>query len=115
MKAPFVVGGFNTDAIFYFGESVLRASYRGRGIGVRFIEERENHAKNLGGMTHCTFCAVERPDDHPRRPAEYVPMDEFWRNRGYLPRPDLRTTFSWQDLDEQGESPKPMSFWIKEL
>lgn len=115
VKAPFVVSGYNTDALFYFGESILKPGYRGRGIGVRFIEERERHAKNLGGMTHCTFCAVERPADHPRRPADYAPLDEFWRNRGYQPRPDLRTTFSWQDLDEGQESPKPMSFWIKEL
>jgi GNAT superfamily N-acetyltransferase len=115
VKAPFVVSGYNTDSIFYFGESILKSGYRGRGIGVRFIEERERYAIGLGGMRHCTFCAIERPDDHVRRPADYVPLDDFWRKRGYLPRPDLRTTFSWQDIDETVESPKPMSFWIKEL
>ncbi len=62
VKAPFTVFGYNTDSIFYFGESILKSGYRGRGIGVRFIEERENHARSLGGMTHCTFCAVERPE-----------------------------------------------------
>ncbi len=82
---------------------------------MRFIEERENHARGLGGMTHCTFCAVERPQDHPRRPEDYVPLDEFWRNRGYLPRPDLPPPSAGRIWTKRKESPKPMSFWIKEL
>lgn len=115
VKAPFIVSGFNTDTIFYFGESVLMSQYRGNGVGVRFFEEREKYAASLEGIHYCTFCAVERPADHPRRPADYVPLDDFWRKRGYAPRPDLRTRFSWQDLDESAESDKPMSFWIKEI
>ena len=37
----------------------------------------------LGGFTHCAFCAVVRPPDHPLRPAGYVPLDAFWTARGY--------------------------------
>ena len=29
--------------------------------------------------------------------------------------PELRTTFTWQDLDEDMESPKPLSFWMKRI
>lgn len=115
VKAPFVVYGYNTDEFFYFGESVLMPGYRKQGIGVKFFEEREAYAASLPGIKYCTFCTVERPEDHPRRPKDYVPLDDFWKKRGYAPAPDLRTTFSWQDLDEMAESPKPMSFWIKEL
>ncbi len=105
---------FDVGRIFYFGESVLRAAYRGRGIGVAFFDAREAHARAVvAGLTHTTFCAVERTVDHPRRPADYEPLDAFWRRRGYTHRPDLRTTFDWQDLDEDAESPKPMSFWLR--
>ena len=63
----------------------------------------------------CTFCAVERPADHPRRPAGYVPLNDFWTKRGYRHHPELRTTFTWRDLDEDAESPKPLSFWLREI
>lgn len=114
-RKPFVESGRDPARIFYFGESVLLAGYRGRGIGVRFFEEREAYARRLGRFDHCCFCAVERPADHPLRPVDYVPLDAFWNRRGYVHQPQLRTEFSWRDIGEDKESAKPMSFWIKEL
>lgn len=114
VKAPFLTAGYDPDTIFYFGESVLLPAYRGKGIGIAFFEQREAQARKLG-LSTCTFCAVERPDDHPRRPANYVPLNAFWERRGYTHHPELRTHFSWRDLDEAEESPKPLSFWLKTL
>ncbi|NLO81000.1 MAG: GNAT family N-acetyltransferase [Xanthomonadaceae bacterium] len=115
LRRPFEQQGEPVERIFYCGESVLLPEYRGRGIGVRFFEEREAHARRLGRFEKICFCAVERPADHPRRPADYLPLDGFWQRRGYQKRSDLRTTFVWQDLDETAESPKPMVFWMKSL
>ncbi|MCP8893835.1 GNAT family N-acetyltransferase [Shinella daejeonensis] len=112
-KAPFAAAGLAPERIFYYGESVLLADYRGRGLGVRFFEEREAYAARLGRFDWCAFCAVERPADHSLRPADYMPLDTFWKRRGYTPRPDLRTTFSWRDVGEAVETKKPMSFWLK--
>lgn len=106
--------GFDPDRVYYFGESVLRASYRGHGIGHAFFDQREAAARRHG-FTVATFCAVQRPADHPRKPSSYVPHDAFWRKRGYEPRADIVATFEWRDLDESVESPKPMMFWVKEL
>ncbi|MFN3501447.1 MAG: GNAT family N-acetyltransferase, partial [Allorhizobium sp.] len=85
-----------------------------QGIGVQFFEGREQQARKLG-LRYATFCAVERPADHPRRPADYVPLDSFWAKRGYTQQPELRTTLTWRDLDDTVESPKPLSFWIRDL
>ncbi len=115
LQQAFALQGFDPARVFYFGESVLLPAYRGRGIGVRFFEAREAHAARLGGMTHCAFCAVQRDPAHPRRPADYQPLDEFWRRRGYRPQPGLATSFVWKDLDEPEASPKPMAFWLKAL
>ncbi|MGP2491148.1 GNAT family N-acetyltransferase [Mesorhizobium sp. PUT5] len=114
-KAPFRNGGWNPERIFYFGESVLLPAWRGRGIGVRFFEEREAHARRAGRFDHCCFCAVERPQDHPLRPVDYVPLAGFWNRRGYVHRPELRTEFSWRDIGEGEETAKPMSFWMKDM
>ncbi len=114
-KRPFVEHGYPVEQVFYFGESVLLSAYRGHGLGVRFYHEREAHARELSGFTWTAFCAVERPADHPRRPPDYVPLDEFWQRRGYTRHPELRTEYVWQDLDETAASPKPMVFWLKPL
>jgi len=115
LRDPFERGGHDVSRVFYLAESVLLPEYRGRGLGVTFFEEREAHARRLGQYDVTAFCAVQRPDDHPRRPEGYVPLDAFWRKRGYERRPELTTTLSWPDLDEAEASPKPMMFWLRTL
>ena len=69
VRAPFEAAGLDPADFFYFGESVLLDLYRGRGIGVRFFQLREARAAALGRARFVTFCAVDRPPDHPGRPA----------------------------------------------
>lgn len=112
-QAPFLQAGIDVAPICYFGESILLPAYRGRGIGKRFFQRREEHAAKLGArMT--TFCAVDRPDDHPLRPPGYRPLDEFWTSLGYHRRPELRATFVWKEIGEATESPKHLTFWTKD-
>lgn len=114
-KAPFAAAGYDASRIFYFGESVLMPHYRGRGIGVRFFEEREAHARRLGGLDFCAFCAVDRAVDHPSRPRDYTPLDTFWNRRGFVHHPALKTEYAWRDVGAAQETAKPMSFWLKEI
>ncbi len=115
VKQPFVDHHRDPEKVFYFGESVLQKPYRGKGLGVRFFEERETHARMQARFDFTAFCAVDREAEHHRRPADYVPLDGFWIKRGYRKHPELSTTFSWQDLDEASASPKPMVFWLKRI
>jgi GNAT superfamily N-acetyltransferase len=114
VQEPFQKAGMALAHIFYFGESVLLPRYRGQGIGVRFFEEREKAARDHG-YGEAAFCAVERPVNHPARPKNYVPLDGFWKKRGYKKRPELMTQFSWRDIGERVETKKPMIFWMKTL
>lgn len=113
-RAPFEARGLPVDAIFYYGESVLLSDYRGHGIGKAFMAEREAHARREG-FTTAAFCAVERPETHPRQPANYTPLHGFWRSRGYARQSALTTTFRWKDLGETDATDKPMVFWLKPL
>lgn len=114
VQRPFREAGIPVEEVFYFGESVLEPEYRGQGIGVQFMQAREVHARLLPGIKRAAFCAVERAPDHPLRPADYVPLDEFWKRRGFV-RTNLRTKFSWKETGEPEESPKTMNFWMKDL
>lgn len=97
----------------YFGESVLLSEYRGRGAGVRFFELREAHARSLG-LQAAAFCAVTRNDNDPRKPKDYVPLDAFWRKRGYTKRADISVIFDWQEVDDDRETPHALGFWVKD-
>lgn len=113
--APFRARGWEPERFFYFGELVLLPAYRGRGVGVAFFEAREGHARQVSDCDYSCFCAVQRPAEHPLRPADYVPLDAFWRKRGYAPYPDLACRFSWRDADTGATTEKSLSFWIKKL
>lgn len=113
MQRPFRAAGLDPRDWYYFGESVLEAAHRGRGIGVAFFGAREARAAALG-YRRTTFCAVERPDDHPLRPPGYQPLDAFWARRGYARRPELRASFDWRDIGAPAQAAHPMVFWTRQ-
>ncbi|WP_019593902.1 GNAT family N-acetyltransferase [Thioalkalivibrio sp. ALM2T] len=113
-QAPFLEQGRDPAAYYYLAESVLEPDFRGQGAGHRFFDEREAAARRLG-FAHATFCAVVRPDDHPRRPADYRPLDGFWKKRGYQRAEGRVGHFPWPDIGERQESLKPLQFWWRRL
>lgn len=114
-KQHFVEAGLESDAICYFGESVLLPAYRGQGIGHAFFDAREDHARSKGRFTHTAFCSVVRPANHPLKPRGYRPLDPFWRKRGYAPVPGLAGSLAWLDLGEAAETQKSMQYWMRAL
>ncbi len=112
---PFRKAGYDIAKVFYCGESVLIGDYRGQGAGHRFFDEREAHARRLGDFQISTFCRVVRPDDHPLKPADYRPLDGFWKKRGYAPVEGLVAHYAWKDIGETEETEKPLQFWTRKL
>lgn len=113
VQKPFLDAGIDITEIYYFGESVLLKEYRGMGLGHKFFDGREAAALKFGFTTTC-FCAVERPKDHPMKPKDYRPLDEFWKKRGYTKKSELQSQFSWPDIGETHESSKNMIYWMKQ-
>lgn len=101
-------------SILYGAESVLLPPYRGIGMGHRFIDVREDHARALG-RSHVAFASVTRPADHPLRPSDARTNDAFWRGRGYAPLPGVEALFSWRDVGDAEESEKPLQFWMRAI
>jgi GNAT superfamily N-acetyltransferase len=97
---PFRRAGYDVDRIYYFGESVLLPRFRGQGIGHKFFDEREAHARALGGFGHT---------------ASYFALDPFWTKRGYVKLDGVIAHFAWTDVGQDEKTDKPMQFWIKPL
>jgi hypothetical protein len=115
VTAPFLERGYDLAKLFYFGESVLKRVYRGRGVGHAFFDQRERVARTAPGVEKATFSGVVRPPDDPRRDPDYRPLDGFWRKRGYAPVEGLFGYYSWTDIGDKEQTRKPMQFWMRKL
>jgi GNAT superfamily N-acetyltransferase len=101
--------------VFYFGESVLRAPWRGRGLGHRFFDEREAWARGLGRFAMTAFCAVERAVDDPRAPTGHRANDLFWSKRGYRRQEDMFCELAWRELGRTVQTTQRLRFWPRAL
>lgn len=112
--AAFAGHDIDLQDIFYCAESVLLPEYRGQGVGHAFFDRREAHGRALG-RKYSAFCGVVREVHHPLRPAEYKPLDAFWRKRGYAPVDGAVANYRWKDLDQPDETDHALQFWMREL
>ena len=115
VREAFSRAGLDPAGFCYFGESVLLAPWRGQGIGLRFFEGREAHARALG-LRRAAFVGVRRDPADPRRPAGHVPLDEFWAKRGYRHHPEIVVRMDWPEVGGGGgEVPHELTAWLKDL
>ena len=111
---PFSRRGIPRDHVLWGPESVLLPAYRGQGIGHRFFDFREAHAKTLR-RSHVAFASIIRAGDHPARPPNARTNDAFWQGRGYAPLPGAEVSFDWKDLGDSAETTKRLQVWCKDL
>lgn len=100
--------------IYYCAESVLLPEYRGRGVGGRFFDLREEAARRAG-FSATLFAAVIRAADDPRRPVDHRSLEPFWRKRGYAPLPGASLSIAWKDVGTPGETRKEFAVWMRPL
>ncbi|MDP3261408.1 MAG: GNAT family N-acetyltransferase [Tabrizicola sp.] len=112
--APLRAIGLAVASILYGAESVLLPEYRGIGLGHRFIDLREAHARKMA-RTHVAFASVVRPSDHPSKPVNARTNDAFWLGRGYQPLPGVLAHFLWRDLGAPAATEKALQFWMRAI
>ncbi|MFP7723820.1 GNAT family N-acetyltransferase [Lysobacter sp. A3-1-A15] len=114
LLAPFADSPVQPADVFYLGESVLLPEYRGRGLGHRFFEQREAHARALGGYAWTGFTAVQRDPADPRCPPFQRSHEAFWKKRGYQPRSGLTLSMRWPEPG-RGDVEHALAFWTRPL
>lgn len=114
-RQPFVDRGLPVDEVFYCAESVVLPEFRGRGLGGRFFDAREAHARALGRFRWTAFAAVDRAADDPRRPPGARGNESLWTRRGYVRQPGMTMRLAWKEIGESEASEKPLTFWLRPL
>lgn len=115
IKKAFTDRDLDLNKIVYFGESILFSQYRGLGIGSQFMQDRENFAQDVCHADYVAFCSVVRPVDHPLKPDNYQPLDNFWSKRGFKKQDDMFCKMKWPDMNESIDSEKVLQFWMKKF
>lgn len=111
---PFAETPYNVAEIFYVGELLFYLAYRNQGLGLNLVKQVEEHVRSLGKYRYLTCATVVRPDNHPLRPADYIPIEKFLNRTGFSPLPGVTTRFTWRETDGVSCN-HPMQFWIKVL
>jgi GNAT superfamily N-acetyltransferase len=114
MLAAFTGAAFPLSQVYYIGELLFRPEYRNSGLGQKLLAVLENHIGSLGSYSKLTCATVERPDDHPIRPHDYIPITRFLARTGFARLSGVTTSFEWLETDGIKRD-HPMQFWIKDL
>ena len=104
---------FSLNEAYYVGELLFRPTYRNGGLGRKLLDRFEGHIRSLG-YRMLTCATVERPDDHPLRPPDHIPITRFLARTGFVRLPGVTTNFIWRETDGVKRD-HPMQFWSKEL
>lgn len=102
------------NEVYYVGELLFCTAYRNGGLGRKLLDRLESHIRSLGRYHTLTCATVERPDDHPLRPRDYIPISRFLARTGFVRLPGVTSHFIWRETDGVKRS-HPMQFWNKEL
>lgn len=111
---PLKQAGYAVNELFYCGESLLLAAYRGQGFGHVFFDEREAQARQLG-LAKCCFLSVIRDKTDARQPQGYRDLHGFWQKRGYKPIEGVTAGFAWKEHGCRGEQEHRLQYWMRDL
>ena len=114
LRTPFAKTPYPLDDLYYIGELLFRRGYRNRGLGQRLLARMENHVRSLGGFSKITCATVKRPDDHPLRPDDDIPISRFLARTGFVRLAGITTHFTWPETDGVKRD-HSMQFWLKDL
>lgn len=116
IRQPYELAGYDTEKVFYFGESIVLPEFRGNKIGSEFFRVREEHTKEyLPDGDWMSFCAVHRESNHPLRSDSYKDLNSYWQRKGFSKNENIKIQLKWKDLDKDHSDKKTLYAWLKPI
>lgn len=118
---PEIFGAFNDAGLeisqhYYVGEAIILKPFQNKKILQNLATQFEAEIKHLG-YKYATFITVEREQDHPLRPIDYVDTAFLWHKLGFT-KTMMRSIYNWPTLQPDGSVncvDNSVAWWIKEL
>ncbi len=114
LRDAFAGTTFPLTEVYYVGELLFYPDYRNSGLGKKLLDRLESQIRSLGRYRTLTCATVERPDDHPLLPRDYIPITRFLARTGFARFPGVTTHFVWRETDGVMRD-HLMQFWSKGL
>lgn len=114
IKQPFIEAGIALNKCFYIGEAMLAPAYRNLKITTRWKDFFTQEIKRRG-YTHVGFLTVNRPHDHPSKPAHYETNDSLWSHYGAQKHPTITAQIPWLQSDTHQEENNSLAVWTMSL
>jgi GNAT superfamily N-acetyltransferase len=112
----FAAAGQDPRDYYYYAEIIVLPEHRARGIARLVYAEREAWARRWGYRKLC-LAVVQRPADHPLRPADYKSPERIWQRDGFE-LAGIEFDYDWPTLQADGTTRgegNRMAFWTKDL
>jgi GNAT superfamily N-acetyltransferase len=104
----------NEEEIFYIGEVMVRADFRGKGLGTKLLSKMLDLIDKSKFKTAC-FYTVVREMNHPLKPPGYKSLEPLWERFGFIKDPANLVRFRWKDIGDTTDTYKQMNVWFKKL
>lgn len=111
LRQPFEKQQLEIGSYYFFGDPTLLKSHRNRGIGHHFFDARESFVLQMPQFKHIAFYTPVTPS----HPSDFIPMDDFWRKRGYIHHPEMQVCLSREKIDPTLQAETRLNCWIKDL
>ncbi len=104
----------NLKHYHYFAESIIHQDYRGMGLSKFINAHIEQYAKNISAK-YITAMTVIRKPNHPMKPLNYIPFENYMHHFNYAQIPNVNMTISWPTMPHGHEEKHSLIFWQKIL
>ena len=114
--SPFFENDIDVANILYLGEAILAPEYQHKKPGFirAMLKIQEEHARKKN-YNQIVFMSVIRPDNHPLKPANYMPLDGMFTKFGFNRYEDMFIEMAWTQIDTKIEMDNILSIWYKNL
>lgn len=115
IRQAFEKQGLSIEKTYYFSEILILPEYRLLGLGYMMYRLSENLVLQKNKYKQLSFAAIEREENHPKKPENYASPYSFFKRIGYTQNRELVCHIAWKEIGETEATPKALIFWTKEI
>jgi ribosomal protein S18 acetylase RimI-like enzyme len=104
-----------TIGIYYVGEIIVLNEYRDQGLGHKMWTEFENQVRALKHYKQLAIRELEAPEKDPNKPKNYIPIDDFLKDIGFVRHPEIVSYSKWKEVGADKETKHALVNWLKTL